>query len=256
MAIWSFMPVLPSALSNWNVVDMPTEGQLWIAAALTISFALIARWLRGVSNGGAIAGAAVCFLLYLGGGPAGFIALITVFALTWLTTLWGYEKKQELGIAEKRGGRRATQVLANLGVAALCGLMHALIPGRSLYLLAVAAALAEASADTVSSEMGQASGGPARLITNWKRVPAGSDGGVSLVGTMAGMGAAALVSLICAATGLVPWKWLGFSFIGAIGGAIADSLMGATLERGKLLNNDLVNFLSTCVAAGLALWIA
>src|SRR5579871_4707673 len=157
--------------------------QLGIAAGVTIGFTLLARTLRGVTNGGAIAGAVICFLLYLGTGPAGFISLVTLFALTWITTRWRYQKKQRLGVAEKKDGRRATQVLANLGMAGFFALLHAIHPARSIYLLALASVLSEAAADTVSSEMGQAGSDQARLITTWKKVPAGSDGGISLVGT-------------------------------------------------------------------------
>jgi uncharacterized protein (TIGR00297 family) len=147
-------------------------------------------------------------------------------------------------------------VLANLGIAALCSLLHALNPTRTIYLLALAATLSEAAADTVSSEVGQASAERARLITTWEQVPAGSDGGVSMVGTVAGIIAAALVSLVCVMTGLIPWKWLGISLTTAFAGMIADSYMGATLERRRILTNDSVNFLGTCVAAALALWMA
>jgi uncharacterized protein (TIGR00297 family) len=235
-------------------MDLPR--QFWLAAGMTVAFTLVARLVRGVSNGGAVAGAVICFSIYWGTGLAGFLVLISVFVLTWLTTRWGYQKKQRLGVAEKRDGRRATQVLANLGIAALCSLLHALNPTRTIYLLALAATLSEAAADTVSSEVGQASAERARLITTWEQVPAGSDGGVSMVGTVAGIIAAALVSLVCVMTGLIPWKWLGISLTTAFAGMIADSYMGATLERRRILTNDSVNFLGTCVAAALALWMA
>ena len=123
------MPDLPSifALSpaSWNVVGMDLPRQFWLAAGMTVAFTLVARLVRGVSNGGAVAGAVICFSIYWGTGLAGFLVLISVFVLTWLTTRWGYQKKQSLGVAEKRDGRRATQVLANLGIAALCSLLHA-----------------------------------------------------------------------------------------------------------------------------------
>lgn len=226
-----------------------TVRQLVIAFAVTAAFTLVARWLKGVSNSGAAAGAVVSFLIYLGAGTAGFVALVTVFVVTWASTRWRYRQKQHLGIAEKRGGRRASQVLANIGIAALCALLHAFHPGQALYLLAMAAALSEAAADTVSSEIGQASSGNARLITTWKQVPAGSDGGISPVGTLAGIAAATVVSLVCAFTHLLPWTWFAISVFAAVAGMVADSVMGATLERQGFLNNDLVNFLSTCVAA-------
>lgn len=246
------MPRLASAISAWNAIG---TSHYFIAGVITVGFTLIARWLRGVTNGGAVAGGIVCFLLYIGAGPPGFMALIVVFVLTWLTTRWGYHKKQTLGIAEERSGRRATQVLANVGIAALCAFLHALDPGQILYLLAAAAALSEAAADTVSSEMGQAGLRQPRLITTWQRVPTGTDGGITLAGTFSGCMAAALVGLVCASSGLIPWKWVLFAGFGGIGGMLVDSLMGATLERRGWLNNDGVNLASTGVSIALALLV-
>jgi uncharacterized protein (TIGR00297 family) len=238
----------------WVVGFLPR--QLWIAAAVTVAFTVLARWLRGVSRSGAAAGAVVCFLLYVGGGPGAFLALVTLFALTWSTTRWGYQRKQQMGTAEKRDGRRASQVLANLGLAAAFAFFHSIGGGRAIYLLAMAAVVSEAAADTISSEVGQAIGQQARLVTTWKPVPAGTDGGVSPAGTAAGILAAGILSSVCAIGGLLPWRWVGISVTAAVAGMVADSFMGAWLERRRLLNNDSVNFLGTVVAAGLALLLA
>jgi uncharacterized protein (TIGR00297 family) len=238
-------------LRTWTIIIAPAH-ELWIAAAVTVGFTALARVLRGVTPSGAAAGAAVCFVLYAGAGSGAFAALVTVFALAWLTTRWGYRQKQELGTAERREGRRASQVLANLGLAAICALLHG-ISGRASYLLGMAAALSEAAADTVSSETGQASSQKARLITNWALVPAGTDGGVTAPGSLAGIAAAAIVSTVCALCGLIPWRWMVAAVVAAVAGMLADSYMGAWLERRGVLNNDAVNFLSTIVAVTIAL---
>jgi uncharacterized protein (TIGR00297 family) len=222
------------------------------AVIVTVVFAALARWVRGVSFGGAIAGAAVCFLLYLGAGFGAFAALVSVFALTWISTRFGYRRKEKLGTAEKLDGRTALQVLANLVVAASCSGLSALTGRRAVFLLALSAALSEAAGDTVSSELGQARSAKARLITTWEEVSAGTDGGVSWAGSVAGIVAAAVVTLVCVVTGLVPFRWLGVSIVAAVVGMIADSFLGALLERRKLLNNDAVNFLGTFVAAATA----
>jgi uncharacterized protein (TIGR00297 family) len=222
---------------------------LGTAAIVTVIFATLARWVRGVSLGGAVAGAAVCFLLYMGAGFGAFVALVSVFALTWLCTRFGYRRKEKLGTAERMDGRTALQVLANLAVAASCAGISALTPRKAVFLLAVSAALSEAAADTVSSEVGQARTTKARLITTWEEVAAGTDGGVSWAGTMAGVAAAAAVTLVSVVTGLIPLRWLGISILGAMAGMIADSFLGALLERRKLLQNDAVNFLGTFIAA-------
>jgi uncharacterized protein (TIGR00297 family) len=194
----------------------------------------------------------VSFLLYACAGPGAFVALVSVFILSWITTRLGYQQKQSLGTAERREGRTAAQVFANLSVAALCAVLSSTLHNPA-FLIAVAAALSEAAADTVSSEFGQARSVQARLITTWEQVPAGTDGGITLTGTLAGIFAAASVSLVCVLTSLISWRWLGLSVFAAVGGTLVDSFLGALLERRKLLNNDAVNFLSTVFAAVFAL---
>jgi uncharacterized protein (TIGR00297 family) len=231
-----------------SLAELAAVRPLWTATIVTVLFTTLARWLRGVSLSGAMAGAVVCFLLYIGAGAGAFVALVSVFALTWISTRFGYRRKEKLGTAEKRDGRTALQVLANLAVAAGCAGLSA-ISAKAVFLLAVSAALSEAAADTVSSELGQARSAKARLITTWEEVAAGTDGGISWAGTAAGIAAAAVVSWVCVLTGLVPFRWLGISIIAAVAGTIADSYLGALLERRKLLTNDAVNFLGTLIAA-------
>jgi uncharacterized protein (TIGR00297 family) len=229
---------------------------IWLAIAVSVAFAVLARAIRGVSASGAVAGALACFVLIAGAGFGAFVALVSVFVLTWGSTRFGYQRKQKLGTAEKRNGRRASQVLANIGVAAVCALLFAVSGGRRVFLLCLAAGLAEAAADTTSSEIGQASSTRARLITTWGEVPAGTDGGVSVMGTAAGLTAAVIVSAVCCLAGLVPWRWMGASVTAAMAGVVADSYLGAWLQPRGILNNDGINVLGTLVAALVAALIA
>jgi uncharacterized protein (TIGR00297 family) len=225
-------------------------------AALTLLFAALGRIVRGVTNAGAIAGAAVCFALLWSAGVGAFVALLTVFLLTWVATRIGYGRKQHLGTAEARTGRDALQVLANLGMAAGCAVLFATFRPDPRLLIAMAAALAEAAADTVSSEIGQALGGTPRLITTWRRVTPGTDGAITLAGTLAGAAAAVAVASVCVLTHIFEWKLLAVCAGAGAAGMIFDSLLGATLERRRILGNNAVNFASTIVAAVLAflLW--
>jgi uncharacterized protein (TIGR00297 family) len=115
------------------------------------------------------------------------------------------------------------------------------------------AALAEAAADTASSEIGQVFGGLPRMITSLRKVEPGTDGAISLAGSLAGVVAAALV----AAAGTYALRgdrtMFAISCAGGVFGLLFDSLLGATLEERGWLNNDAVNFLSTSSAAGFAL---
>lgn len=223
----------------------------WIAAAVTLVFTGLAYSVRGVTRSGAIAGAFVCFILFACAGWGAFAALVSVFLLAWTTTRIGYARKREIGVAEIHEGRSASQVLANLGVAA-AGAAAYTGTRNTAFLVAVGAALAEAAADTVSSELGQAQSEKARLITTWQSVPAGTDGGITLRGTIAGIVAAVVVSTVFAATGEVRGSSTLVVIAAATLGLFADSFLGALWERPGYLNNDSVNFLSTLLAAGFA----
>ena len=193
------------------------------------------------------------------------IPVLAVSLLAWLATRVGREQKERLGTAERRQGRTASQVAANLGVAAIASsefaqswLTNALWFTRNTHapmpLLAIGlAALAEAAADTVSSEVGQVIGGRPRMITTLRAVDPGTDGAISPAGTLAGIAAGAAVSLAGALARGGGWELFWIASAGGVFGLFFDSLLGATLERRGWLNNDAVNFLSTASAAGFAL---
>ncbi|MGH9529159.1 MAG: DUF92 domain-containing protein [Terriglobales bacterium] len=233
--------------SHW----VRSYGPVWPCLIATIAFALMAFIARAVTRVGAVAGAVVCFLLCAGAGFPALAALMAVFVMAWLSTKIGYPKKLKFGTAEKIGGSNALQVFANLGVAAFCAGIYAFTISPIL-LLAIAASLAEAAADTVSSEVGQLSTEKVHLITSWAEVPAGTDGGVTALGTVSGLAAALAVSAVCVAGRMVPLKRIGIPIIAALCGTVADSFLGALFERKKLMNNDLVNFLGTLIAALIA----
>jgi uncharacterized protein (TIGR00297 family) len=233
---------------------VPSARNLLAFAAISVLFAAFGKIVRGVTTDGAVAGAVVCFVLLAAAGIAGFSALLTVFVLTWACTKFGYARKQRLGIAEQRSGRDARQVLANLGVAAACAIAFVLSRGPG-WLVAMGAALAEAAGDTVSSEIGQAAGEESRLITTWNRVPVGTNGAVTLAGSAAGAFAAIIVVLVSYLTGLFGLQGIFVCVLGAIVGTMADSVLGATIERRGLLGNNGVNFISTLVA-GVMAWFS
>jgi uncharacterized protein (TIGR00297 family) len=227
---------------------MAQPVRLWVVCAVTVAFAALGYLIRGVSRSGAIAGAVVCFALFAAAGPGAFAALFSIFVVTWLATRVGRGRKQRLGTAEAGAGRTAAQVFANLGVAGGCALVYGSC-GSKVLLLAMTASLAEAAADTVSSEIGQAFSESARLITTFEQVPAGTDGGITLGGTVAGLFAAALVGLSCTQTGLVLMGRLWEVVACGVLGMLLDSYLGARFERRGRLSNNAVNFIGTAVAA-------
>ena len=225
--------------------------RLAIAAAVTLGFAVLARALRGVNRSGAVAGGVACFLLFAGAGPAAFATLAALFLMTWVAARLGYRRKLALGLAERREGRNAWQVLANLVVPAL-GSAVCSATGNRVWLIAAVAALAEAATDTVASEIGQYSGPDARLITTWERVPPGTDGGITIAGSVAGLAAGVVIAAVATVGGIVPWAQLWIPVAAGFAGMLIDSILGATLQRRRWINNEAVNFFATLAAAALA----
>jgi uncharacterized protein (TIGR00297 family) len=222
-----------------------------VAIAVTLGFAALARGLRGVTFSGAAAGGIACFLLFGGSGPAAFVLLAALFAMTWASTRLGYWHKAALGVAERREGRNGWQVLANLAAAAAGSVIFS-ATGNRAWLVVTVAALCEAATDTVASEIGQYRNAEARLITSGKRVPAGTDGGVTISGSMAGLGAGLGIGLIGLAGGMLVRSQFWIPVAAGFGGMLADSLLGATLQRRGWIDNRSVNFFSTLGAAALA----
>jgi uncharacterized protein (TIGR00297 family) len=229
-------------------LDRLAMDRLAIAAAVTLAFAGVARALRGVTPCGALAGGVACFLLFAGGGPTAFAALALLFVMTWVSTRLGYRRKQALGLAERREGRNAGQVLANLAVAALASAAFG-HTGSHAWLVASVAALAEAATDTVASEIGQYRGADARFITTWQHVPAGTDGGITIIGSLAGLMAGVAITAVATAGGLILPSRSWIPATAGFAGMLIDSLLGATLQRRRWISNQAVNFLATLSAA-------
>lgn len=268
--------VLPLAGANlvlethWWAVQVPSVA-IW-TLGLSLLLGLVTLKLHAATPWGALAGAAITASLIFSTiampyqpWHSALMPVLAVTALAFLSTLLGRGKKERLGTAESRHGRSAAQVSANLGMAAVVStafvqswLMESPSSARAatapVLVLAVGlAALAEAAADTASSEVGQIFGGRPRMITTLRQVDPGTDGAISLAGTLVGVLAAAIV----AAAGTLAFDggsllfWIASA--GGVFGLLFDSLLGATLEQRGWLNNDAVNFLSTGSAAAFAL---
>jgi uncharacterized protein (TIGR00297 family) len=220
------------------------------ALIVTAVFGIVAYLLRGVTLNGALAGTFSAFVIYIGLGSSGFVTLMAVFFITLICTRIGVGKKRQLGLAENRRGRNAAQVLANVGIATVFAALALRNPWLAV---GSVAAMAEAAADTTQSEIGEIASQRAWLITTFREVPPGTDGGITLAGLSAGALAAAAVALVAHFTSAVDPSWAGIAGVGGFLGTIVDSLLGATLERRGWLTNNAVNFLSTLAASALSI---
>jgi uncharacterized protein (TIGR00297 family) len=231
-------------------------GTLPVAIASNVVVAAAGYLARTVTIPGAICGAALGIAIVVTAGWGGWALLLATFVLAVITSRLGLHRKTLLGIAEERGGRRgAGNAIANTGVAAAAAVLGALSYAHQPAHVAFVAALAAGGSDTVASEIGKAWGRRTFLVSTFRRVPPGTSGAVSAEGTAAGLLGALALGAFGVACGLVPAWTLPAVVAGATVGSFAESVMGATLEEPGVLNNDVLNFLNTAIAAAAAIFL-
>jgi uncharacterized protein (TIGR00297 family) len=231
--------------------------RILIAAAVNGMAAWIGFRLKTVTMAGAITGAAIGAAIAAAAGWNGWTLLLLTFLAASISSRLGVHRKTLLGIAEERGGRRgAGNALANTGLAAVAAVMAVLTTSPASAMIAFAAALAAGGSDTMASEIGKAWGHRTYLVTNLRVVRPGTSGAISLEGTAAGLIGALLLAAAAVALGVIPVWALVPVVAGATLGAFVESVLGATLEARGILNNDLLNFINTAVAAAAAVMLA
>jgi uncharacterized protein (TIGR00297 family) len=256
LTILTLGPTIP-----WE--SRPPIAGVWLI--VNTALAVAGYLLRTVDLSGAIAGWLLGSIIVIGGGPALYVALLAFFVVGTAATKLGYRTKAASGLAEEKGGRRgAGHAIANVGVAAACAV--ACWRGLGLVPLFMGiASLATAAADTVGSEIGQLFGKRAFLPLTFRRVERGTEGAISVEGTLAGVAGAALVAI--AGTAMAAHQ-LRRGFIGnvtidktaAIVAVTACGVIGSYLESvigsvTREIPNHAMNFVNT-VAGALLFWIA
>ena len=193
-------------------------------------------------------------------GWRGWVAVVAYLVLGSLVTRVGLREKQERGLAEARGGRRGPENVWGSAVtgASLALLIGAGVEPRSLLLVGFSASFAAKLADTFGSEIGKRWGRRPVLITTLRSVPPGTEGAISLAGTMASAAGSVLMTLVMWQLQLLPSISVSLvvMLIGLLA-TLAESLLGALAQdRFRWLSNELVNALQTLLAAVMAmLWL-
>uniref|UniRef100_A0A383VCW5 Dolichol kinase n=1 Tax=Tetradesmus obliquus TaxID=3088 RepID=A0A383VCW5_TETOB len=226
------------------------------AAANTAVFAAGLPVLQKGLSGQGIAHAWLLGSAVFGVFGAGSYALMCIYFITGtLVTRAKLQQKQKEGIAEARAGRRGAGSVWGSGAAAVgCAALAVLTGQHALWQVGYVASLASKLADTVSSEIGKAYGTATFLVTSLKQVPRGTEGAVSVEGSLAGFMAAAGFSL-CAALALQE-PFAGAALLttsAAVAANLLESYLGAALQgRYAWMTNDVVNVIQTCAAAACA----
>jgi uncharacterized protein (TIGR00297 family) len=254
LVLWLISLISPAALAASQSVVLTALP--W-AIAVNVLVAALGHRAGTVSLSGTIVGALIGITIYAAAGRNAWVLLFVTFAVATIASRLGLERKVLLGIAEERRGRRgAGNALANCGVATAAAIAVVSTPHPTAALLALAAALVAGGSDTVASEIGKAWGRSTFLITSLGRVKPGTPGAMSLEGTTAGVVAAFGLASLAVALGQIAWGMTAAVVVAATVGALVESMLGATLEGPGILNNDLLNFINTAIAAAVALVLA
>ena len=230
------------------------SAMLWLQALLinTVLIALAQR-LPLLTRAGWVHAGILGTVLWGCLGWTGWVAVVAYLALGSAVTKLGFKQKQERGLAEARGGQRSP---ANVWGSAATGAALALLIGAGLepklwLTLGFAASFAAKLADTFGSEIGKRWGSTPRLITTLRRVEPGTEGAISLEGTVASVVGSLVMSLVMWALVLVTSGRL-MVLVAVVGfvATLAESVLGAIAQqRLSWMSNELVNALQTTLAA-------
>lgn len=219
----------------------------WILVVLLAAMIGTVKLGKLTPSAGAVA-LVIGMVVAAGAGYAGLCMLGTFFLLG--VTATAFHKTTKTTTTETNPEKRnAGQVLANGGTAALMAVTAMIDPAHAaLYHIMLAASLASATADTLSSELGMVYGQRFFNVLSFAREPRGLNGVISLEGTLIGAVGAAVIALIHAIFTQSAGALLWITAAGFIGN-LADSILGAALERRRLIGNNMVNFLNTLIAS-------
>lgn len=189
----------------------------------------------------ALVGLVAGSLLTYAFGIGGFSVLLAFVALGCATTKIGYRRKAERGIGEPGGGRRTWRsAVGNLAVPA-AGACVAIASPRSPGVVFAVGSIATAAFDTVASEMGKAFSARSLTLHDMKIGPAGTAGGVSLVGTVSGGAAALVISFLALGFELLRPGMVIWVFAGALAGTAIESLLKSGIGMKSTHAANIVN---------------
>lgn len=175
-----------------------------------------------------------------------FILLFIFLFISFFATKYKFDVKDKLKLAENGNGRRsAVNVLANgLVFTAFAALFY--LEKSEIFIAGYLAALATVTGDTLSSEIGVLSRKKPVLITTFRRVLPGTDGGITMRGELAGFLGAVIIALSAWLLGVASLK---FALLACLAGGFVgfnfDSILGAAMERRHMIGNASVNFLAS-----------
>lgn len=255
LALSLFFWVVSLTISTYYGTLQPVSPWRWLFSIL-VPLVLTLRALKrsSLTHSGALGALLVGFVLTMA-NYSFFSALLAFFITSSKLTRWGGAQKKKIDAEYKEGGQRNwVQVFCNGGVPTELALLYMIEVGpgeipidfskqysASWMCLSLLGALACSTGDTWASEVGPVlSQSQPRLITTWKEVPAGTNGGVTTVGLVASFLGGFVVGAAYYATQLLmvsdlhladpQWPIMMYGGVAGLLGSMLDSFLGAHMQ--------------------------
>ncbi|MFA4823664.1 MAG: TIGR00297 family protein [Methanoregula sp.] len=235
------------AMTMWLIQELNYQVNLQLVVAAVIvgfTFGYFAFRAKTADLSGLFSAALVGIILLVFADARWFMIMLAFFILGSVATKYKFEYKKRIGVEQGRGGARGYRnVFANGIVAAAAAVLYGVFQDP-IFIVMYVGCVATAAADTLASEIG-VTGGIPYMITTFRKVPIGTNGGVTLVGESVALFGGLAVSVVAFLLGVITLPMVAIcTFAGFIGTNI-DSLAGATFENRGIWGNAGTNLIAT-----------
>ncbi|MDR3102070.1 MAG: DUF92 domain-containing protein [Methanocalculaceae archaeon] len=220
------------------------ETMLTLAVAICVGFAYFAYRAKTVDASGVFAAMLFGIILVTVAGVSWFLVVVSFFILGSFFTKYQYAEKVFLGVEQGKDGRRGYQNAFANALFGVCGAVLFGLTHDEIFVALFLGCIATATADTLASEIG-VTGGTPYLITTFRPVPAGTNGGVTMIGELACLFGAIAISGIAFVLAVSPWYICLIGIAAGFFGTNMDSLIGALIENKGVIGNSGTNLLAT-----------
>ncbi|OPY36078.1 MAG: hypothetical protein A4E35_02120 [Methanoregula sp. PtaU1.Bin051] len=215
-----------------------------IAVIVAFTFGYFAFKFRTADLSGLFSAAMVGIILIVFAETSWFLVMLAFFILGSFATKYKYAYKKKLGIEQGQGGARGYKNVFANGIAASAAAILYGVFVRPEFIVLYVGCVATAAADTLASEIG-VTGGTPYMITTFKKVPVGTNGGVTLTGETVSVLGGLAVSLVALGLQIITPEMVAISTLAGFIGTNIDSIVGATLENSGYVGNAGTNLIAT-----------
>jgi uncharacterized protein (TIGR00297 family) len=215
-----------------------------VAVVIAFGFGYFSYKMRTADLSGLFSAALIGIILIVFASVQWFLVMLTFFILGSAATRYRFFEKEHMGVEQSHGGARGYRnVFANGIVSTSAAVLYGLT-ASPLFIALFMGSVATATADTVASEIG-VTGGTPYMSTTLKRVPAGTNGGITALGEMSALISAIVVTVVAYYLGVISPFMIGIGIAAGFVGTNIDSLIGAVIENRGWIGNAGTNVLAT-----------